>query len=133
MANKRTMPVRTADIKLDGDWDGWEFTVRKSVPFGQLIDGLTTLERADGRKSDKVIEAIYTLLQLLVVKWNYVDEKGNVLTVDRAGFATCPYDLLMLTIRKAQEAVTQIPLSEGENSPNGYSATEDLDDPIPAT
>jgi len=133
MLDKRTMPIRTAEVDLGGQWEGWTITVRKSVPFGKLIDSLTVLENSDGQKSGEVIQAIFDLLDLLIVDWNYVDTEGNPIVVGRDGFASCDYELLMLTVRKAQEAVTTIPFQEGEISPNGSTPTECSDDLIPGT
>ena len=127
------MPIRTVQVDLGGSWEGWNITVRKSVAFGKLIDSLTVLEKSDGQNSSEVIEAIYALLELLIVDWNYVDTEGEPLVAGRAGYASCDYELLMLTVRKAQEAVTQIPFQEGENSPSGCTPTESSDDQIQST
>lgn len=130
---KRTMPIRKVEVELGGEWEGWKITVRKSVPFGQLIDSITVLEDSDGTRSREVINAIFSILNLLIVDWNYVDTEGNSIPVGRVGWAALDYELLMLTVRSAQKAVTTLPFSEGDSSQSGSIPTEDMDDQIPAT
>lgn len=62
----RKAPLSTADIKLTGVWEGWEFTARTNPPIGVL----KWFASGDLALITKGIARI-------MVKWNFVDEEGD--------------------------------------------------------
>ena len=73
MINK-AMPIKTAVIPLDGDYEGFEITVRTNTTYAVKLD----LQSGD---TDRVLSA----LRSLVVGWNLTDDDGNPLPTPKAG------------------------------------------------
>lgn len=113
-----TMPIRTTEISLDGDYEGWRIKVRTNVPFGRYMEINSALQNAPVDNASAVVNAMYDLLELLIAEWDITDEIGNPIEVSRDGFALLPLDLMMLIGNKAQEAVVKIPLAMSGASPN---------------
>jgi len=109
----RKLPVRTKTVELDGDYAGWEMTVRLNVPFGDFVENLGKLQSAKTNKLSDILPPMYRLLELLISQWNFVDEKGNAIPVTKEGFAKLPMDLVTIAISKATEVVGQVPLVSG--------------------
>lgn len=64
----RKMPIRSREISLNGEYEGWRFTARTNMPLGALED----LVSGDyGR--------IRSALAGVVLGWNFVDENGKEL------------------------------------------------------
>lgn len=108
---KRVMPVKTKRIELEGEYDGWWYEIRTNPPVGPLIDAIGAFEGANKEKLAEILPAIYTLLELTIHTWNFVDEKGKDLPANKDGIKKLPIDLLMLTAEKSQEAVLAVPLA----------------------
>lgn len=64
----RKMPVRSREINLNSDFEGWQFTARTNMPLGVLED----LVSGDYGK-------IRSALAGVVLGWNFVDENGKEL------------------------------------------------------
>jgi len=83
----RRLPVRTALVRLSGDYDGFTATMRLN-PRRHVVDQLRSGDM------QRVSEAVAELVQ----RWNYVDEDGNDIPLTAAGIYDLPDDLLAATI-----------------------------------
>ena len=108
----RTLPVKTVRIALDGDYEGWWAEFRTNPPVGPLIDAMSAFQSADVNKIDTILPPLIDMLEQVIFKWNFVDEKGNELPCDKAGMRRLPLDLLMMLGNKVSEVVAQIPLAK---------------------
>jgi hypothetical protein len=80
----RAAPVRTAEVVLDGDYEGWRAVVRTNHRFGVLLD----MESGD---TERVVAA----LAKIVLEWNFVDEEGEPLPQPAdGGIGQCDADAL---------------------------------------
>lgn len=66
MSEKRKMPVRTREITLKDEWEGWTFTARTNPPI-RVIEEIISGD----------IGRMTTALGEVVMSWNFVDEEGN--------------------------------------------------------
>jgi len=64
----RKMVVRTSELHLDGDYEGWSF-VAKMNPKMKVLESLSTEGIANTIKG----------LSGILISWNFVDEEGNEL------------------------------------------------------
>ena len=62
---ERKMPIKTATISLNGDYEGWEFTARINPPL-----------RIFGDLSSSEFDRITSALSEVLLSWNFVDEQG---------------------------------------------------------
>ena len=62
----RKLPVKIKTIKLDKEWEGWEFTARTNVK-------IKVFSKVSSGDIDKMIEGMCSIIQ----SWNFVDEEGN--------------------------------------------------------
>jgi hypothetical protein len=91
---QRKMPVRTKEISLNGEWEGWSFTARTNPPMGIISD-----------MSSGEIDLITESIARVITDWNFVDEEGEPLPI--------PKDIRDedgLLIQKAVEIVRLIPI-----------------------
>ena len=65
---ERKIPVRTREIALTEEWDGWKFTARMNPPLGVFFD----ITSGD-------LQRIVTGIARVVLAWNFVDENGEKL------------------------------------------------------
>ena len=107
----RRMPVKSVKVSLEGDYAGWWLDCRINPPFGLFVDALVALQNVDSQNPESQINAMYDLLELLMVDWNFVDCEGKALPINREGLKSLPIDLLALCCQTVQEAVTQVPLA----------------------
>ena len=113
---KRRLPIKTETVELDGEYEGWNMVVRTNVGFGKFIDAITAIQEINIESPPKQhTSAMYDMLELVIVEWNFVDEAGNPIKPDREGFALLPIDLLALACSKAQGVIVQSPLATGNN------------------
>lgn len=112
---KRKMPVKTRRIELEGEYEGWWYEIRTNPPVGPLIDAISTFEAANKESLAEILPPIYTLLELIIHSWNFVDEKGKDLSANKDGIKKLPIDLVMLVAEKSQEAVLAVPLARSTN------------------
>jgi len=97
----KKMPVRIAEITLDGDYEGWTFSARLNFPCGLLDD-------FSANDPSRLMSAAGQLIK----NWNFVDEEGNPLPQPSAeSIRLLPIDLLnkMLTavVTEAQKLPPQ--------------------------
>jgi len=107
----RKLPVKTKRIDLDGDYLDWWFVIQTNPPSGVLIDSIEALEGVGtNTKLSIAMPPIYTLLQLAISEWNFVDTKGKALPVSIDSLKKLPIDLIMSLAIKVQEALIVVPL-----------------------
>lgn len=111
---KRRMPVRTATAVLHGaDYEGWEFTFRTNPPLGLWGKGAamaTSYDESDPSSSSRVVEGMMTLLDAVIMSWNFVDEEGNDLPCNRDGLDRLPLDLIQRIFERVNEVISNAPL-----------------------
>jgi hypothetical protein len=66
----RKMPVRTKEIHLNDEWEGWSFTARTNPPMGIITE-----------MSSGEVELITQSIAKVIIDWNFVDEEGNSLPI----------------------------------------------------
>lgn len=107
----RKMPVRTKEIHLNGDWEGWTFTARTNPPMGIISD-----------MSSGDIDLITGSIAKIIIDWNFVDEEGNALPVPKDVFddngevlqtavgivRSIPVDLLTVVSQSYSEEVAKL-------------------------
>jgi hypothetical protein len=96
--NKRRMPVKVTQIKLSGDYEGWEAEVRSNPPmrvFESLLSGK--------------IETIRDALIAVVKSWNFVDEEGEPLPLSADGLMGMPLDLTLALVKACSDAISVTP------------------------
>jgi hypothetical protein len=81
------MPVKMAKIKLDGDYEGFEFTARTNYSVGMA-------EEITSGDVGRMIDAF----AVIVTDWNFVDEDGKSLgdPSDRDSMKEVPLEMLNL-------------------------------------
>lgn len=118
--SKRTMPIKTVRLELDGDYAGWWVDIRSNPPVGLLLDAVTTFQIAQADTPENfqaILPPIYDMLMLVITVWNFVDEKGKDLPTSPDGLKKLPIDLLVGLAAKVQEVIIGLPLaSSGELS-----------------
>jgi len=112
----RKLPVKTKQIDLDGDYEGWWFKIYTNPPSGVLIESVEALEKIDkDTKLSIVLPPIYSFLQLVILEWNFVDGKGKDLSISVDSFKKLPIELIMNLTVKAQGALITLPLVSKPN------------------
>ena len=106
---KRTLPILTEKVQLDGVYKGWHFTMRTNIPFGKFCDAIVDLENTPNEEVLKVKDKLYKLLRMMVIKWNFVDEIGKPIPCTLAGFNLVPFDLINLTVLQARSLIETLP------------------------
>ncbi len=96
---KRKMPVKTAKLDLNGDWQGWSVTTRINPPLWVLE------EIASGD-----ISRIATALGGLITDWNFVDENGDDLPKPSEDeIRKLPTDLVRVAVDAITDKITATP------------------------
>jgi len=101
------MPIKTAKIELEDDWEGWNFIARTNPTLGMFAD-------AASGNFDRMAEALSTM----VVEWNFVDEEGNPLPQPSEEGATSmlPLDLTSVVISAIMDRIAKLPNASKEQS-----------------
>lgn len=107
MNEVRRMPVRTATVVFDGDYAGWEATIRTNIP-------VRVLEDMRSGEVDRIQAAVAGIVQ----SWNFVDEQGEPIPVEPDRIGDLPIDLLGALIEGVRDK-TQIPKGTSGSSPAG--------------
>lgn len=107
----RRLPIKTRLVELDGEYAGWTATVRTNAPFSNFLK-LAALGESDGREVLTALGELYALLPKLVFSWNFVDEEGQPLPCNAAGFAQLPADLMV-------QLISAVNGSAGDDGPKG--------------
>lgn len=100
--NRSALAKKTATIKLNGDYKGFEVTIWLNPPFGLW-------KKAGAQEIDN-----FGLMAELIVDWNLVDYDGNALPspTDSNGFDALPIDLMQQidqALTTKMQEVTQVP------------------------
>lgn len=115
---QRRLPIKTVVVELDGDYDGWQFEMRKNPPAGMLVQGLSMVAGVDENDASTFsgsIEGMAILLRGLIRNWNFVDEDGNDMPLTEESIRNLPLDLLGICFSRATDEVQQSPLVSNEN------------------
>lgn len=91
------MPVRTRVIEMDGDYAGFQATMRVNVSMQTLTELSTT-------------DDLYSVVVNLVTGWNFADEAGEPIAPDVNGLRSLPIELFQMLQRRYSEAL-QSPLA----------------------
>ena len=112
----RKLPVKTKQIDLDGDYQGWWFKIYTNPPSGALIDSVEALEKVGKEaKLSIIMPPIFSFLQLVILEWNFVDGKGRELPISIDSFKKFPIELILNLTLKTQEALIALPLVSKPN------------------
>lgn len=96
---KRKLVIKTREIVLSGDWEGWRFTVRTNPPMGTVADLLSG-------NVDRMMEAAGKV----VTAWDFVDENGDPLPQPgEGGILKLPTDLFQAVAGAAGNAPFEVP------------------------
>jgi len=116
---KRTMPIKKVRLELEGDYEGWWIDIRSNPPVGLLIDSITTFQTAQAEEPENfqvIMPAIFDMLLLVIIAWNFVDDKGKDIPASMNGLKQLPIDLVVGLADKVQEVIVGLPLvSSGES------------------
>lgn len=96
---KRRMPVRTAQIELDGEYEGFSFTLRTNAPL-YVLAGLSSGDLP------RITEALAEVL----IDWNFPDENGDPLpppSTETVG--QLPFDLVGIIASHFNKEATSLP------------------------
>ena len=107
MSEVRRMPVRTATVEFDGDYAGWEATIRTNIP-------VRILEDMRSGETDRIETAVAEIVK----SWNFVDEQGEPLGIKPESIGELPIDLLTALIEGVRDK-TQTPKPTSGSSPVG--------------
>jgi len=93
------MPVKTKDMALDGDYEGWNFTARTNPPiaaFGHIASG----------DFDRIVLGLSRIIRV----WNFVDEEGEpLLPPSQETIGELPLDLLTGIANKYVAELSTLP------------------------
>ena len=125
----RKLPVRTEEFALDGEYEGWTFTARVSMPmgrYGKLLEdsapliGMKKEDKEDLTKKSAeemgvALRAVVSHLKATVTEWNFVDEIGADLPLDKEeSWLDLPMDLINKMFDKVLGRVQESPLVKGK-------------------
>ena len=95
----RKQPVKTATVKLSGDFEGWEFEARLNPPMSALAD-------VSSGNFDRIIAGLSKIIR----KWNFVDDDGQALPEPTpASIAELCSDAAIATAKAYAEEVSKLP------------------------
>lgn len=116
IAERRKMPVKRGEITLDGDYEGWTFGYRKNLPMGKWAKAIGKMSGDDGETTvTSVIGGVIDALEMAVLDWNFVDEDGNGMPLNRESLESLPDELLKLCFKSMKEQVEEAPLVSSSN------------------
>ncbi len=136
----RKLPVRTEEFQLDGEYEGWTFTARVSMPmgrYGKLLEDSAPLIGAsqDDRELTPAtsaamgvaLRAVVAHLKSVITEWNFVDENGDALALtNEDAWLDLPMDLINLCFNAVLGRVQESPLvtaKQPEDSPTEETKT----------
>jgi hypothetical protein len=109
------MPVKTRRFNLTADYDGWWCDVRVNTPLGIFLDKLEILQKVDTSDPIKVAPALYDILKLVIIEWNFKDENGQALPCNSEGLKCVPSELLWLMVDAIKGETLTVPLAQGSS------------------
>lgn len=109
--------VRTAQLDLGGDYEGWLVTMRVNPSLAVWED----FSSGDTERYDRA-------LSVLVLDWNFVDDEGQPLPLPRDGldWSKAPFDL-KLAVTNAYSAKVQERMSVGKPQSTASEPTSPSD------
>lgn len=107
--------MRIGYKRIEFDYDGQDAWVEIKRPsVGQL---LSFAEKVKGIAEPlAAMPELYGFLDLTIIGWNFEDAEGKDLKVDAKTLRALPVDLVLILVRKVQEACTEIPLASRKPS-----------------
>jgi hypothetical protein len=87
------MPVRTRVVEMEGDYAGFQATMRMNISM-QTLTALSTTED------------LYPVVAPLVQDWNFVDEAGAPIPLGIEGLQALPIELFQMLQRRYSDALT---------------------------
>lgn len=105
------IPIKVKRIELEGDYKGGWVDVRTNPPAGVLLDCIEAIQSANQENLKEMMPPIYSALELMVLKWNFTDQKKKDLPCNIESLKTLPIDLLVLLTTKVQEVAIGLPLA----------------------
>jgi hypothetical protein len=109
------LPIKTKTFLVTGEYEGWQFEARVNPPIGLFLEKIEALQTSDTSNPAKVAPAVYDLLNLVVIKWNFKDESGNELPAGVDGLKRLPFDLLLLMCEAIKGEAFTVPLAPGSS------------------
>lgn len=106
----RRMPLKTKDVNLTGEWEGWNAKLRVNPPIGPWINKMEQLTSMEGGKITQQLTLMCEILADLLVSWNFVDEDGNDIPANLEGLLSLGMELLGELFNAANEVTTEAPL-----------------------
>ena len=107
--------MRIGYKRIQFEYDGQEAWVEIKRPTVSYL--LSFAEKVQGITDPlKAMPELYSFLDATIIGWNFEDAEGRELKVDAKTIRALPIDLVMLLIRKVQEACTEIPLASAKPS-----------------
>jgi hypothetical protein len=94
------MPVKEVEIQMGGDYEGFNFTIRKNLKASDVDSLLSAAE-----SKDRII--IRKAYARIVKAWNFCDEEGEPLAL--GAFDQIPDELVWEMVAKTTEALTSPP------------------------
>lgn len=105
------MPVKSKTFEVKGY--GWEYEARVNPPLGVFLEKLEVLQTANKADMNKLVSAMYDILEMMLLTWNFKDEAGGDLPANREGLKKLPFDLLMAMIDAIKSEAFSVPLEQG--------------------
>lgn len=106
---KRTMPVRLKRLNLEGDYEGWWVDIRLNPPMGQFLEYVVQFQNGDQEKVEEMVPPLLGMLECVVYKWNFVDDKGKDLPTNSDGYKKIGVDLLFMLAEKITDEIVEVP------------------------
>ena len=107
--------MRIGYKRIEFDYDGQEAwveikrpTVLQLLSFADKLQGISDPQKA--------MPQLYDFLDSTIIGWNFEDAEGHDLKVDAKTIRALPVDLVLIIIRKVQEACTEVPLASAKSS-----------------
>ncbi len=109
------MPVKIRRFEFKGEYEGWWCDVRVNAPLGIFLDKMSALQEGDTSDPIKLAPKLYDLMELVIVDWNFLDEKGHPLSKGRDGLKQLPFDLLLALGDAIKGETLTVPLAPGSS------------------
>lgn len=114
------MPVKTRRFNLTAEYDGWWCDVRVNAPLGVFLEKMEAMQKIVSENNSnpdpvKLAPALYDLLELVIVEWNFKDENGTDLPCSRDGLKYIPFELLLLITEAINKETLSVPLASGSS------------------
>lgn len=105
---QRRMPVRTQDINLTGEYEGWQLTIRANAPAG-VLRHLEGFADATERDAPEIMHHMLDFIGAVLIDWNFVDEEGEPIPATREGCDKIPAELVMMIMEEYKRQSGALP------------------------